>query len=343
MFPANAKAANFEYIEHRALTLIIEWILDMVALPVEVSITYKSAPVPAKNDGPLKEVVGSTFKDIVLVPDKDVFVNYYAPWCPYCVRLEPIWKEFAERVKDVPSVVIAQFDGTQNEVPGLHLHAYPTLILHRAGDNHKVDYASSMRTVDAFLAFLQKNSMIPFVDPVTGKRSRDVDTTHPHKDHAAEVMELDDNNWRTVLFDPDTNVLVLFYAPWCEHSQELFATWEELANEYKFIASVKIVQMDVEKHKSPGILIYPTIKLYPAGDQTKHPDGFTFKGKETTTHNIKKFIQESAVRSSSEQKIQQQVVAVQQAQKQGYSAPHIQDHELPHPETGRSLIYRDEL
>jgi len=167
----------------------------------------------------VKEVVGTTFKDIVLDPQKDVFVNYYAPWCPYCVRLEPIWKQFGERLKDVPSVVIAQFDGTQNEVPGLHLHAYPTLILHRAGDKHKLEYPGFVRTVDAFLEYLQKNSVIPFTDPVTGKRSREVDNTIPHKDHAAEVVELDDTNWRTILLDPNINVLALFYAPWCEHSQ----------------------------------------------------------------------------------------------------------------------------
>jgi len=289
-------------------------------------------------------VVGHSFKDIVLHPDKDVFVNYYAPWCPYCVRLEPIWKEFGERLKNIPSVVIAQFDGTKNEVPGLHLHAYPTLILHRAGDKHKVEYPGFVRTVDSFLEFLQKNAVIPFVDPVTGKKSRDPDAANALKDHAASVVELDDNNWRTLLFDPEVNALALFYAPWCEHSQELFATWEVLANDYKFITSVKIYQMDVEKHKSPGIGIYHTIRLYPAGDQSKHPDGITFKGKETTAHNVKKFIQDHAVKSASELVIHQKVIAAKTAGAGNEQAHHkIQDHELPHPETGRSLIYKEEL
>jgi len=342
MFPGDSKHVNYEYIEHRALNLIIEWILDMVSLPVEVSITYKSASIPEKNDGAVKEVVGHSFKDIVLQPDKDVIVNYYAPWCPYCVRLEPIWKDFGERLKSIPTVVVAQFDGTKNEVPGLHLHAYPTIILHRAGDKHKIEYPGFVRTVDAFLEFLQKNAMIPFVDPVTGKKSRESDGTHSLKDHAASVVELDDNNWRQSLSDPEVNALVLFYAPWCEHSQELFATWETLANEYKFITSVKIYQMDVEKHKSPGIAIYPTIRLYPAGNQAQHPDGITFKGKETTAHNLKKFIQDHAVKSTAEQAIQQKLILAKMA---GYEQPHrqIQDHELPHPETGRSLIYKEEL
>jgi len=100
--------------------------------------------------------------------------------------------------------------------------------------------------------------------------------------------------------------------------------------------------MDVEKHKSPGISIYPTIRLYPAGDPAKTPDVITFKGKETTTQNIKKFIQENAVRSTAEVTLQNKVVQVQERQRRGIPSAPIADHELPHPETGRSLIYKNE-
>lgn len=27
------------------------------------------------------------------------FINYHAPWCVWCQRLEPVWEAFAERVQ----------------------------------------------------------------------------------------------------------------------------------------------------------------------------------------------------------------------------------------------------
>ena len=27
------------------------------------------------------------------------FINYYAPWCVWCQRLEPVWEAFAEKVQ----------------------------------------------------------------------------------------------------------------------------------------------------------------------------------------------------------------------------------------------------
>lgn len=45
----------------------------------KVKAHLKSAAVPEKNDGPVIEVVGSTFKDIVMNPEKHVIVEFYAP------------------------------------------------------------------------------------------------------------------------------------------------------------------------------------------------------------------------------------------------------------------------
>jgi hypothetical protein len=40
----------------------------------------KSEEVPEENDGPVKVIVASQFKELVEDSDKDVFVEFYAPW-----------------------------------------------------------------------------------------------------------------------------------------------------------------------------------------------------------------------------------------------------------------------
>lgn len=40
----------------------------------------KSQEPPESQTGPLVTVVGKTFKDLVIRSEKDVFVEFYAPW-----------------------------------------------------------------------------------------------------------------------------------------------------------------------------------------------------------------------------------------------------------------------
>ena len=44
------------------------------------------------------------------------FINFYAPWCVWCQRLEPVWEALAERVEaeDLP-VSIVKVDCVANQ------------------------------------------------------------------------------------------------------------------------------------------------------------------------------------------------------------------------------------
>lgn len=43
-------------------------------------------------------VVAKNFDEIVNDPERDVLIEFYAPWCGHCKSLEPKYNELAEKV-----------------------------------------------------------------------------------------------------------------------------------------------------------------------------------------------------------------------------------------------------
>lgn len=52
----------------------------------------KSEEIPASNDEPVKVFVGKNFQDEVYNNNKDIMVEFYAPWCGHCKELAPIYE-----------------------------------------------------------------------------------------------------------------------------------------------------------------------------------------------------------------------------------------------------------
>ena len=58
-----------------------------------------------------------------------------------------------------PGLVIAEIDGTQNDIEGTKISGFPTLLLFQAGaKDHPIDYWTNDRTVEAFKEWLAHNS-----------------------------------------------------------------------------------------------------------------------------------------------------------------------------------------
>merc|ERR1712181_60710 len=101
----------------------------------------------------VKVLVSSNFASVAMAEGKDVFVEFYAPWCGHCKKLAPIWDELGEHFKEDDSVVIAKIDMTANELATVSVRGFPTLKLFKA-DNTVVDYSGG-RTLEDFIKFLR--------------------------------------------------------------------------------------------------------------------------------------------------------------------------------------------
>jgi protein disulfide-isomerase A1 len=155
-----AKNAKFPYDQSKKIAKddIEAWVDKF--LSGELKPSLKSEPLPESNDAPVKVIVGKNYKSIVEDPEKDVFIEFYAPWCGHCKKLAPIWDELAESVKS-DKVVIAKMDATANDLPadaGFTIQGFPTLKLVKANTNEVLDYEGD-RTLASMAAFLKKNAV----------------------------------------------------------------------------------------------------------------------------------------------------------------------------------------
>jgi len=85
------------------------------------------------------------------------FVNFYAPWCHWCQKLEPVWEAFAERAEaDRLGVSVVKVDCVANRelCVRMKIQAFPTLKFLKAGEVQPPDYRMD-RTVEAFTSFVQ--------------------------------------------------------------------------------------------------------------------------------------------------------------------------------------------
>jgi len=97
----------------------------------------KSEPIPADQTSPVQVLVGKNIEKVVGDTTKDVFVEFYAPWCGHCKKLAPVWEELATTLQDVTHIKIAKIDATANNLPkNINVRGYPTLIFFPA-DNKK--------------------------------------------------------------------------------------------------------------------------------------------------------------------------------------------------------------
>lgn len=118
----------------------------------------KSQEIPATNDEPVKVIVGKSFNDIVINNDKDVLVEFYAPWCGHCKSLAPIYDELATKLASNPNIVIAKVDATANEVPGVNIRGFPTLKFWKNGSkNAPLEYEGE-RDLKGLLEYIKKHT-----------------------------------------------------------------------------------------------------------------------------------------------------------------------------------------
>jgi len=119
----------------------------------------KSEAVPDNSANAVKVVVAKNFDEIVNDPERDVLIEFYAPWCGHCKSLEPKYNELAEKLSKEGGITIAKMDATANDVPPEYgVRGFPTIFFAPKGKKTNPKKYESGREVEDFIKYLAKEA-----------------------------------------------------------------------------------------------------------------------------------------------------------------------------------------
>lgn len=132
-----------------ALKKFVESFLDGKLEPF-----LKSEDLPDNTDAAVKVAVAKNFDELVTKSEKDIFIEFYAPWCGHCKSLAPTWEELGEKLKDEPGVDIVKIDATANDIPDqFSVQGFPTLFWFPKDTKQPIKYEGS-RDIDALYRYV---------------------------------------------------------------------------------------------------------------------------------------------------------------------------------------------
>jgi len=117
----------------------------------------KSEAVPDNSANAVKVAVAKNFEELVTKSEKDVLVEFYAPWCGHCKKLTPIYDELGEKMAN-EDVEIVKMDATANDVPpAFDVKGFPTLYWLPKTSKKPVSYNGG-RELEDFIKYIAENA-----------------------------------------------------------------------------------------------------------------------------------------------------------------------------------------
>lgn len=80
------------------------------------------------------DVTSANFKEVVSTNDKVTVVDFWAPWCGYCVRMMPVYDELAAALGDKVTLTKVNTDEQPELAQFFKIEILPTFAIFKNGE-----------------------------------------------------------------------------------------------------------------------------------------------------------------------------------------------------------------
>lgn len=206
------------------------------------------------------------FDSMVLDSDSIWVVEFYAPWCGHCQSLVPEYIKAATALKGIIKVGAINADKHGAYARQYNIQGFPTIKIFGADKDMPRDYTgghSAKAIVESALKVAENMAN----RALGGKPSQ---KSKGKSNSGNDVAVLTDANFDTIVMASKDIWLVEFFAPWCQHCQQLAPKWIEAAKGLK--GKIKLGAIDgtvnTQKAEEFGIDAFPTILFFDGGKKS---------------------------------------------------------------------------
>ncbi|KAH3752172.1 dnaJ homolog subfamily C member 10-like [Dreissena polymorpha] len=169
------------------------------------------------------------------------FIDFFAPWCPPCMKLLPEFRKTAKNFGDVVNFGTVDCTIHADLCRMYNVRSYPTTILYNQSIPHQYH---GHHNVHAMVEFIQ-------------------DTLTP------PVLTLDSTSFQQLVVGKGEEEiwLVDFYTAWCGPCLQMMPEWNRLAKMLKGTANVFVAKVECQEQSQlcnqQGVTSYPSLRLFP--------------------------------------------------------------------------------
>ncbi|EPQ27615.1 uncharacterized protein PFL1_04753 [Pseudozyma flocculosa PF-1] len=150
-YPPHSKDGE-AYASGRDLDSIVKFVTEKSGAASNIK------PPPPPPPPTALQLTSSNFDEIVLNPNNDALVEFYAPWCGHCKALHPTYQEVATDFAGDESCVVAQFNADEEAHKAIAqrygISSFPTILFFPKGENKQPEPYNQGRSQDDFLKYL---------------------------------------------------------------------------------------------------------------------------------------------------------------------------------------------
>ena len=185
--------------------------------------------------------------------------------------LDKIWPKVNKKLKLFVSDILEGMSVKLSEFCGVREDGLPkAYIIELVGDD-PVKYRMEEE--------INEENLVKFVENWENKKLKPFMRSEPlPEENDGDVFVVVGNTYKKEVLDNDKDVVMYFFAPWCEHCKEYYPKYEKLARKLKnknpnlLFAKMDATENDIEDFQ---INKYPTIKFYPGNAKNKEPIHFS--------------------------------------------------------------------